>query len=729
MNRYDFYYRQKVMEDELDNAFKAAEDSLVNFVVDQKLGRVDSPALEFGGVNSGFIVTLSSGVQVSVSPGTGYDDTGKRTATTAPILVSMDHVGNTATGLGGTPSGASLDPGAGFCRYAALFIVFDRALTDERIDGYGEHVWFNRGESFHFYVSAGPIKPFDTLGPADKPARVANCLLLADVKVKNVAGTVSIYDVSQLRYEKYINVTGVVGTNPKTLSAYHVREALKVLLDYYSNHVNGYDPHPASGVTWPGGTTWADGLAGAFGLSANVADALVNLTLDLKKSTDIAGTKRIGSKAQAGSLLNPTQVSVLSLTATTLEAQLTAIMDAINGRVFRGGDNGVGSLVPADASGKTLGDVSHLFDAYLRDLYVSGSLKSGLTPNANESYDLGATPSNKFRTIYTKDLSATGTVTSGNSVNSGVATTTNLAVTAICQTPLSIYSTDETKPLLDISAHYSANIENLSLLQRISSTNGFGVSPVLEQDCLGLVTRGAGCAYETDFIVNDDISTAVFNSAMAPWQLISTGGTLTAALGCSGQASLCATLDDAEIHNIIFGSLKGSLLVANSPSMMVAFSGNSSLGSINGGDIVVGFSAGSSYPSRQVYIKMYNSYIPGFAKYEMHIVAGYYDGSAHQTHDLYLQEGVTPPPNFPNEYMFVARIAILSSNVFYFSINDPSGLHCSHVMTYVGANTFHNAVYPNFVLEGDHKPTFTLPLAVNFHKATFSSLNPINQLP
>lgn len=160
---FDFHYRQKVTEDELNAAFEELEQAERSIVKD----------LEFTGVYSGLVVTqhTTPNLTVDVSAGGAYDPNGQRIAvgTTQTVNVAADS--NAASTAVATPGNA---------RVVSVFAVFARVLSDPRVDGNGDTVYFSRAESFTFRVVQGAEA---LLGAEVAPALAADAILLADIRL------------------------------------------------------------------------------------------------------------------------------------------------------------------------------------------------------------------------------------------------------------------------------------------------------------------------------------------------------------------------------------------------------------------------------------------------------------------------------------------------------------------------------------------------------------------
>lgn len=167
MNRRDFYIKQKVTEGELDDAFLQVE------VAEQNL-KADA----FGPAARGFLMAPITVVEdspqsqaVSVPTFLAWSKDGERIAkTTAAEL--FDFAGDE------DPA----DP-----RIARLYAVFDRALSDSRVDGIGATIDFKVDESYSLERDLGT-----PAGSPSPPAiRTDGSILLANVTIPAAAANIT----------------------------------------------------------------------------------------------------------------------------------------------------------------------------------------------------------------------------------------------------------------------------------------------------------------------------------------------------------------------------------------------------------------------------------------------------------------------------------------------------------------------------------------------------------
>lgn len=267
MQRYDHYLRQRLTEGELDSDFDAVE---------QALGYAASASGVYGLCANGAVTQKSGTPNLSVDvtgPLVAYDEDGQRIAvaalTNVPVSVDKDSASTAVTVPGDE-------------RYLSLFVKYQRALSDPRLDGAGDTVFYNRAESFSFVVVQGAQAP---LGTAAKPALLASHVLLADIKL--IFGQTSVLnaDITTTRTQFMVTLTGT----PKSVQARSQLIALQDLEDQINDIINGVVTIAASSVTYGTSGFWADGASKIT--STNIESAVDEVVSDLAAA---AGASRIG---------------------------------------------------------------------------------------------------------------------------------------------------------------------------------------------------------------------------------------------------------------------------------------------------------------------------------------------------------------------------------------------------------------------------------------------------
>lgn len=274
MQRYNFFFRQKVTEAELDAAFDACEQALFQWALDN--GVV--------GVTAGGDVAENAGtpnLTVDVSgPASIYDQSGQRVnwTGTQDIDCSVDENSNPT---------AVTTPGNE--KYLSLFAKFVRSLSDARLDGEGASVFFDRAESFQINVAQGA----ESAAPATPPTLRGDEILLADIKLIYGQTQILNADISTTRRQNAIKTTS--GT---PVSVGQVEEAIQILADAIEA------VESATGVAYGGGPAWHDGTTNP---ATTIEAQLDKIVSDLVAN---AGSDRIGSAAQT---VGPISVAVGSI--------------------------------------------------------------------------------------------------------------------------------------------------------------------------------------------------------------------------------------------------------------------------------------------------------------------------------------------------------------------------------------------------------------------------------
>ncbi len=176
-DRRDFFFKQKVTEAEMDEAFNDMEVAERNIITD----------LSFTGVINNGVVTESTptpDLNVLVTgPMIGRTPLGEHLAFASNLSVDMTVDGNLPEGTGGTGDGSTIVVTSGNERWGGLFLVFDRKLQDPRTDGLGTSIFYDRLESFHFVIVAS-AEFTAPIAIGNAPATPAGAIRLADVRLK-----------------------------------------------------------------------------------------------------------------------------------------------------------------------------------------------------------------------------------------------------------------------------------------------------------------------------------------------------------------------------------------------------------------------------------------------------------------------------------------------------------------------------------------------------------------
>lgn len=267
---------------------------------------------------------------------------------------------------------------AGQEKIVSVFIKFDRALSDPRVDGNSLTVFFHRDESFKFIVVQGAQAPAGTALP---PPLRSDAILLADVTRTFAQTQVLSGNISIVRRQDAFVANG----SPRSIRRGRTFEAVTDLLTFLNAHVSGTaDRHPATAVDYAGGGNWADGTANPAVTAEVQLDKIVS---DLAAAT---GAPKVGAAGTAG--------TPNSLGAGTVRSQLDSLLGFINTHInnptnahaasalsYAGGGNW------ADGTANPGNTIEGQLDKIVSDLSAAGGApKVGAAGTAGAPNSLGA---------------------------------------------------------------------------------------------------------------------------------------------------------------------------------------------------------------------------------------------------------------------------------------------------------------------------------------------------
>jgi hypothetical protein len=244
MDRFNFFFRQKVTEGELDAAFTAVEDALKDWALDN--GVV--------GITSGAAVSENAGtpnLTVDVGgPASIYNQNGNRVTWTGTQDV------NCAVDENSNPTAVAAP---GNEKWLTIFADYVQVQSDPRLDGDGNTVFYELTDSFALRVVQGAEAVIPT---ATRPALRASQILLADVRL--VFGTTQVFnaDISTLRREWAIKTTSGTAVACGTVEA--AVQALATAIatsgtDLAAHKAAVTKEHNATAVEYASSPTWHDG--------------------------------------------------------------------------------------------------------------------------------------------------------------------------------------------------------------------------------------------------------------------------------------------------------------------------------------------------------------------------------------------------------------------------------------------------------------------------------------
>lgn len=175
-----------------------------------------------------------------------------------------------------------------YSRIVDVYIVFDRVLSDPRIDATNTTIYFQQDESFGFEVHQGA----EALSPS-APAGPADGVLLARITRTFGQTTIVNADIDTTVKEFVVAIdSGAVSIRTGTFI-----EALQAVLDEYVGHVDGSGAHPATAITYAGGPAWANTVTNPATTAELQFDSMI--TKLASTTSGLSGLHHIGAASSA----------------------------------------------------------------------------------------------------------------------------------------------------------------------------------------------------------------------------------------------------------------------------------------------------------------------------------------------------------------------------------------------------------------------------------------------
>ncbi len=351
-SRTDFFFRQRVTEQELDLAFELLEKADHNLAADIGVYGIIS-----GAAPTAHLPVADLSIDLT-APAKAYDNLGQRIffGTGQTVDCGVDHQGLSTT---------VADPANE--RWLGVFLKFDRLLSDPRTDGNSQQVFFRHDEHYQILVRQAPE---GTIGTALKHPLKDDELLICDVRLRHGQTQIVEQDIDISRRQSFIFATGdaveIVSGIWSIISpaANNVQAALDSVDELLADHFTGNtNKHAASHLT---STPYE------FIEATNVQDQLQEIVSSLLSQTPTAGASRVGAETIIGS---PNELS-----QGTVYSQLKALLAFLNTHANEeSGAHAASSISVADSeSNLTASDVETALAETL-DAVASGHYRANET--------------------------------------------------------------------------------------------------------------------------------------------------------------------------------------------------------------------------------------------------------------------------------------------------------------------------------------------------------------
>jgi hypothetical protein len=282
-DRLNFYFRQRVTEAELDLAFEQLE------AADHALASDLGVFGVIAGAEPRQHEPLADLTLDLTAPVRAYDRLGQR------IFVGVEQRVDCAVDHQGLPTAVTRPRHA---RWLAVFLRFQRQVSDPRTDGNAQQVFFRRDEGFSLAVYQAPEAPEES---TTKVPLQDDALLLCDVRLRHGQARILNEDIDLTRRQSFVfahaDALAVETGLWKLLKprAGSVQASFDALDDLLQNHLSGRGlRHRASEVDF----TPAAGLR-----ATDLQAAVQELIAQLAAADATPGSRRIGARTLAGTPL------------------------------------------------------------------------------------------------------------------------------------------------------------------------------------------------------------------------------------------------------------------------------------------------------------------------------------------------------------------------------------------------------------------------------------------
>lgn len=327
MDRLDYYFRQKVTEAELDQGFENCELADRAMMTDQGLV----------GRTTGLAPTQAAptpGISIDVGSGVAYDQAGQRifVPQTENVDVTVDN------------SAVSTDVATpGNSKIVSVFVEFERDLTDPRIDGNSNTVFFDRAESFTFFVKQGA----ESAGTPSPPALESGRILIADITRTYGQTQILNANIDTSRREDLIKVAAKTAT--PQISEGTIEEAIDAVVELIDSLATGGGSVtiPASSVNYSGSPAWNNGETIP---ATTVEIAIDTVVSDLAKANVPGddGADKIGIYTRSSGSAFGWSVGSVRDALSDISDQAQALYDSL---ISTAGGNDGADFVGAEATG------------------------------------------------------------------------------------------------------------------------------------------------------------------------------------------------------------------------------------------------------------------------------------------------------------------------------------------------------------------------------------------
>ena len=254
-DRRDYFFKQLVTESEMDQGFDGLEDADRSIVKETGIWGITAALVSEN--------SPTADLTVNVQDLFSFDKDGQRVVAEGVnnVDLALDFASNPTTVA--TPGNEKI---------LSLFVEFDRALSDPRLDGNNDTVFFVRDETFNFIVKQGA----ESVPPATAPPVEADKLLVADITLSHSQTQILDANISTSRQERLVVDTALGDTVKEAIENLSGTTSINLLRGMNETYRRqSTDPGGNADTPGDGATILRDGQAVTVQMP-NTADQLSN---------------------------------------------------------------------------------------------------------------------------------------------------------------------------------------------------------------------------------------------------------------------------------------------------------------------------------------------------------------------------------------------------------------------------------------------------------------------
>lgn len=272
MNLFDFFFRQRVTQSQLDWVFEQAQDAIHALSTDNNLLGI------VGGLDAIEHAPVPDKTIDVDGPGIAYDPEGQR-CYVSDLLSSVD--------CSKDEFGTDSNPAAGEERYISVFLRSKREYTEPALDGNNVTVYTKQLESYEFFVRLGTSAPVGFATPAPL---MGDAVLLADMLVADGFTAILNSDFDYSRRQDWLRYDGVITGEIHFGNAHDAIDRVLDMLNALADTIISATDYTGTYVSWS-----STSVAGALDALAGAVDGHIGGAAPQHPDTSITAAAIAGT--------------------------------------------------------------------------------------------------------------------------------------------------------------------------------------------------------------------------------------------------------------------------------------------------------------------------------------------------------------------------------------------------------------------------------------------------